>query len=92
MSILFLFLEFFVLGVVGIGLVETVGGVSHDHVEELFKNSQLKVFSEVASVDFVGPEGGEDFVDVESVFEFWVKLVGGTGDCNVAVESYQALG
>jgi hypothetical protein len=45
LSILFLFLEFFVLGVVGIGLVKTVGGVGHDHVEEFFKNSKLKVFS-----------------------------------------------
>ena len=45
LSIFFLFLEFFVLGVIGVGFIKAVGGVGHDHVEELFKNSEFKVFS-----------------------------------------------
>jgi hypothetical protein len=70
LAILFFLFEFFVLGVVGVGLVEAVSCIGHDHVEELLEDSQFKVLSEVGSVDFVGPEASEDFVDVETVLEF----------------------
>ncbi len=37
------------------------------------------------------PEGSEDFVDVESVLELGVELVGGSSDSNVAIEANQAI-
>ncbi len=76
LAILFFLLEFFVLGVVRVGLVEAVSCIGHDHVEKLLKDSQFKVLSEVGSVDFVGPEGDENFIDVETVLEFGVELMG----------------
>ena len=68
--VLLFFFELFVLVVVFVGFVETVGGIGHDHVEELFKHGQLKVLSQVGPVDLVVPERSEYFIDVEPVLEF----------------------
>ncbi len=92
LSVFLFLLELFVLGVVGVGLIKTVSGVGHDHIEEFFKDGELKVFGEIGAVYLVVPEGGEDFVDIESVLELGVELMWGASDSNIAVEANESIG
>lgn len=52
----------------------------------------MEILCQVGSIDFVGPQRGEYFIDIESVLELGIELMGRSSHCNVAIESDHAVG
>lgn len=85
-------LQLLELLVVLVGLVEAVGGVGHDHVEELLEQRGFEVLLQVLPVALMRPQRGENLVGVEPVLELLVELVGPARDGDAAVKLNEPVG
>ena len=83
-------LQLLVLVIVLIYLFNTVGCVSHDHVEEAFKSGSMKVLGEIFTVHFTRPQSCEYFIGVVAVLELFVELIGPSSKCDIAIELNQS--
>lgn len=81
-----------ILFVVFIRLIKRIVGVDEDHVDKLFEERVFEVEFEVFAKDLIGPEGGEYFIGVVTVLEFFVELVGAACVGDAAIEANEAVG
>ena len=83
-------LKLLVLIIVLIYLFNTVGCVSHDHVEKAFKSGSMEVLGEIFTVDFTRPQSCKYFIGVVAVLELFIELIGSSSKCNIAIELNQS--
>ena len=83
-------LKLLVLIIVLIYLFNTVGCVSHDHVEKAFKSGSMEVLGEIFTVDFTRPQSCEYFIGVVAVLELFIELIGPSSKCDIAIKLNQS--
>lgn len=81
-------LEFLIIFV---RFVKTVGRIRQNHVQEFLEKRSVEVVLKIFAINFVDPQSRENFVGVESILEFLIKLVRPSSYGNAAVETDESV-